>query len=159
MTGRLVRPTARMKPSRPAVWSEWPWLSTMASMLPRSTPRARMFETSPSGLSPASNSSRWVLPPAVTVIRAAKPCSAIRPSRVQSSSNTADGRRRASPMNGRIAGPWFTASMSVTLSMRVVMTMPSTGSSGMVSRGSVSSLTAATGTGSTLPAVSHMTSA
>jgi hypothetical protein len=59
-------------------------------------------------------------------------------------------------MNGRLAGPMFTASMSVTLSMSVVMTMLSTGSSGMVSRGSVSSLTAVTGTGGAPPAVSHI---
>ena len=44
------RPSARMSPSSPVVWSKCPWLQTIASMEDSSTSSRRMFSTTPSGL-------------------------------------------------------------------------------------------------------------
>src|SRR5215470_18056991 len=52
-------------PSRPAVWSKWPWLSTTASTSRGSTSSRRMFSTIPSGLTPQSKSNRCVRPSVV----------------------------------------------------------------------------------------------
>src|SRR5450759_901913 len=58
-------------------------------------------------------------------------------------------------MNGRLAGPVSTASRSATLSTSIVTLTWSTGSSGTVSMGPVSSALAATGTAWIVPVVVH----
>src|SRR5262245_44837581 len=72
----FARPTALMRPSMPVVWSKWPWLQTTASIEPGSMSSRRMFSTTPSGLAPASNSSRRVLAPRCTSTSRENPCSA-----------------------------------------------------------------------------------
>src|SRR5215475_14047491 len=123
----------------------------------RGSSRSRlMLVTNVSGLNPASNKIRWVRPACCTVISAEKPCSAIGACGIQPSSNNDDGARTASPVNGRLAGPLFTASMSVTLSTSVVMVTESTGSSGIDRNGVACSAVAATGTAAATVVVSHM---
>ena len=137
----FVRPSTRMSPSSPVVWSKWPWLHTMASIEPGSMSSLLMLVTTPSGLVPASKRNRCSRPALATVTSTEKPCSAISTSGAWPPAIVAAGR--LPPRGpGRRAGPWSGMKMSVTLSMSVVTTTESTGSSSIWTVGSVSCSTA-----------------
>ena len=127
-TGMFGRPTARISPSIPVVWSKCPWLQTIASIEPGSMSRRRMFSTTPSGLVPASNSTRCSARFLRTVTSTENPCSAISESRVCSPAIIEDARCRCGGP-GRLAGPWSGMNTSVTLSIRETISTESTGSS------------------------------
>ena len=120
------------------MWSQWPWLHTMASIEDGSMPRRRMFSVTPSGLVPASNRNRCSCPALVTVTRTENPCSAISASGACPASISADGRGGPLPKAGRLAGPISVIRLSVTLSISVVTTTESTGSRSISMAGSTS---------------------
>jgi len=147
--GMFTRPTARIRPSMPVVWSKWPWLHTMASIEPRSMASRRRFSVTPSGLVPASKSSRWLRAPRWTVTSMEKPCSASSASGAWPPAMTAHGRAcRSGP--GRRAGPWSGMKMSVTLSITETISTASTGARPMGSAGPASCRTGGSGAGGLL---------
>jgi hypothetical protein len=54
----LARPSRRATPSMPMTWSKGPWLNTTASNVSGAMPSRSRLPISPSGVMPASNSTR-----------------------------------------------------------------------------------------------------
>src|SRR5216683_6252072 len=126
----MSRPPLRSRMSCSArsmapAWSQWPWLSTMASTGARSTPSRETFCSKVRSSGPVSNSTLRTLSPARIVSRQERPCAAHH--RQAPPSTQAAPRRRPRPAISVSTNEGTDESESVTLSTRIWISTESTG--------------------------------